>query len=118
MLKKFFLAALIVCAINSVAYAETAFKVVNETGKTITQIYISPMEENSWLLQSSEVLTNGESTFIYFDASAWLPRPMLRYFDIGVNYDDFTQEIWRGLDLYSYEEIHLQRGDFSTTYKN
>lgn len=118
MLRKIFVVALIICAVSSVAAAQTSFRVVNETGKTITQIYISPMEENTWLIQSSDVLTNGESTLIDFDATAWLPRQTLRYFDISVDYDDFTQEIWRGLDLYNYSEIRLQRGDFSTVYKD
>ena len=117
MLRKIFLTALIIFAINSVAFANATFKVVNETGKTITQIYISAIAEKAWVLQSSDFLANGEYTFIEFDPSPWLPRPILRYFDIGVNYDDFSQETWFGLDLYNYEEIHLQRGKFSVTYK-
>ena len=118
MLRKFFLAALIIFALNSVASAETAFKVVNETGKTITQIYISPTSENLWKMQTFGDLYDGEETFITFDPAPFLPRPILRYFDIGVNYDDFTQEIWYGLDLYNYAEIHLKRGEFSTVFKN
>lgn len=117
MLKKFLLAAIFIFAINSLAFANSTFKIVNETGKTITQIYISPTEEKFWKMQTFGNLYNGDSTIINFDPSPFLPRPMLRYFDIGVNYDDFTQEIWYGLDLYNYEEIHLQRGNFTVTYK-
>jgi hypothetical protein len=117
MLRKIFLAALLVFAVNSVAFANVNFKIVNETGKTITQIYISPISEKNWKLQSTDFVPNGEYTFIDFDPSPFLPRPMLRYFDIGVNYDDFSQETWFGLDLYNYEEIHLQRGNFTVTYK-
>ena len=117
MLRKIFFAALIIFAINSVAFANATFKVVNETGKTITQIYISPTAENNWKMQTFGDLYDGEFTFIEFDPSPFLPRPILRYFDIGVNYDDFSQETWFGLDLYNYEEIHLQHGNFSVTYK-
>lgn len=117
MLKKIFFAVFLIFAINSVAFANVNFKIVNETGKTITQIYISPTEEKNWKMQTFGNLYNGEYTFIDFDPSPFLPRPMLRYFDIGVNYDDFTQETWFGLDLYNYEEIHLQRDNFTVTYK-
>ena len=118
MLRKIFVAAFLIFAINSVTFANSTFKIVNETGKTITQIYISPISEKFWKLQSTDFLLNGEYTFIEFDPSPFLPRPILRYFDIGVNYDDFSQETWFGLDLYNYEEIQLQRGKFSVTYKN
>ena len=118
MLKKFLLAALIIFAVNSVASAEHTFKITNNTGKTITQIYISPTAENNWKMQTFGDLYDGETTEITFDPSPFLPRPMLRYFDIGVNYDDFTQETWFGLDLYNYAGIHLKRGEFSTVYKN
>ena len=117
MLKKIFLVALLIFAVNSVAFANSTFKIVNETGKTITQIYISATHEKSWVMQSSDVLTDGEYTYIEFDPSPWLPRRILRYFDIGVNYDDFSQSTWHGLDLYNYSEIILKPDTFLTTYK-
>lgn len=117
MLKKFLAVAILIFAVNSVAFANHSFKIVNETGKTITQIYISATAEQKWILQTSDVLTDGEYTYIEFDPSPWLPRPILRYFDIGVNYDDFSQQSWRGLDLYNYAEIILKQDTFTTVYK-
>ena len=117
MLKKFLVTALMIFMISSAASAESIFKVTNKTGKVITQIYISATAESHWVLQNSDVLTDGESAYIYFDPSPWLPRRILRYFDIGVNYNDFTQQTWRGLDLYNYEEIILTSDSFSTVYK-
>ena len=110
MLRKIFVVALLILAVNSVAFA-------NATFKTITQIYITATAEKHWVLQSSEFLPDGEYTYIEFDPSPWLPRPILRYFDIGVNYDDFSQQAWRGLDLYNYSEIVLKPNTFLTTYK-
>lgn len=117
MLKKFLLAALIIFSVQVTAHAEHIFKVTNNTGKVITQIYISATAEKKWVLQSSDFLQDGEFTFIHFDSSPWLPRPILRYFDIGINYDDFSQQTWRGLDLYNYEEIILTQEKFSVKYK-
>ena len=117
MLKKIFLVALLIFAVNSVAFANATFKILNETGKTITQIYISATSEKKWVLQSSEFLPDGEYTYIELDPSPWLPRRILRYFDVGVNYDDFSQQSWRGLDLYNYSEIILKPDTFLTTYK-
>ena len=117
MLKKFLLAALLIFAENSVASAEHTFKVTNNTGKTITQIYITATAEGKWIMQTFGDLYDGETTEITFDPSPWLPRRILRYFDIGVNYDDFTQQSWRGLDLYNYSEIILTQENFSVKYK-
>lgn len=117
MLKKFLVAALLIFAVNSVASAEHIFKVTNNTGKTITQIYITATAEGNWKMQTFGDLYDGETTEITFDPSPWLPRRILRYFDIGVNYDDFTQQSWRGLDLYNYTEIILTQKNFSVKYK-
>ena len=118
MLKKFLLAALIIFSVNAVASANNIFNIVNNTHKSITQIYISPMEApHEWILFSVNYLRDGDSTAIYFDGQRFKPRAKLRYFQIGVNYDDFTQEIWDGLDLYNISEITLSPKNHSVKFK-
>lgn len=118
MLKKIFVAALIFFAFQAQVSANNIVNFVNETHKNITEIYIAPMETQAWILHSVNFLRDGDSTKIYIDWSKFPPQKILRYFDIGVNYDDFTQEIWHGLDLSNYEEVHLKRDEFSTVFKN
>lgn len=118
MLKKFLLAALIIFSVQVTAQANNIFNVVNNTHKSITQIYISPMDsDDEWILFSVNYLRDGESTAIYFDGQRFKPRPMLRYFKIGINYDDFTQEIWYGLDIFNISEITLSQGNHSVKFK-
>ena len=118
MLKKFLLAALIIFSVQATAQANNIFNVVNNTHKNITQIYISPLDsDNEWILFSVNYLRDGESTAIHFDGQRFKPRAMLRYFQIGVNYDDFSQEIWHGLDLFNISEIALSQGNHSVKFK-
>lgn len=118
MLKKFLLAALIIFSVQATAQANNIFNVVNDTHKSITEIYIAPTDsDNEWILFSVNYLRDGESTAIYFDGKRFKPRSMLRYFKIGVNYDDFTQEIWYDLDLYNFSEITLSQGNHTVKFK-
>ena len=119
MLKKFLLAALIVFSLQATAQASNIVKIVNDTHKSITEIYFSPTEAPSeWILFSVNYLRDGESTTIYFDGRKFQPRPMLRYFSIGVNYDDFTQEIWNDIDIFNISEIKLSQGSRSVVFKS
>ncbi len=119
MLKKFFLAALMLIALNSVAFASTDLRIVNNTGKTITQIYLSPTDAPiEWIMHSANFLRDGDSITIIINPKQFSPRQMLRYFDIGVNYDDFTQETWFGLDIFNLSEIRLYREGHKVAYRN
>ena len=119
MLKKIFLAALMLIALNSVAFASTDLRIVNNTGKTITQIYLSPTDEpEEWIMQSSNFLRDGDSTTIIINPRQFTPRPRLRYFNIGVNYDDFTQETWFGLDIFNLSEVTLYLEGHDVAYRN
>ena len=118
MLKKFLLAALIVFSLQATAQASNIVKIVNDTHKSITEIYFSPTEAPSeWILFSVNYLRDGDSTAIYFDGKRFKPRAMLRYFKIGVNYDDFTQEIWHDVDIFNISEITLSQGNHSVKFK-
>lgn len=117
MLKKFLAAALLIFSLQVTASANNIVKITNDTHKSITEIYLAPTETNEWLLHSTNYLRDGESTNIFVDWSKFKPQGMLRYFDIGVNYDDFSQEIWRGFDISSISEIRLERGNRSVTFK-
>ncbi len=119
MIKKILLAALIWVALNSVAFASTDLTIINQTGKTITQIYLSPTDEpEEWIMQSANFLRDGESVTLVINPKQFTPRPRLRYFNIGVNYDDFTQETWFGLDIFNLSKIRLYVEGHDVAWRN
>ncbi|MBQ7704525.1 MAG: hypothetical protein IJT73_03725 [Selenomonadaceae bacterium] len=117
MLKKFLLAAFLIFSLQATAQANNIVKIVNETHKSITEIYLAPTGSEDWLLHSVNYLRDGESTNIYVDWRKFKPQAILRYFDIGVNYDDFTQKIWYGIDISNISEIKLLPESHSVTFK-
>ena len=62
-------------------------------------------------------ILNGETAEIIWSGNVFPPRPILRYFDIGVNYDDFSRQIWHGFDLYNYDEITLHAEGHDVIFK-
>lgn len=122
MAKKFFLTALIFFAVTATTLAASRdVKLVNETGKTIARIYLSTIALEDWqeiTELAGEVLRDEESIDIYVDPNNFRPNPIVRYFDIRAEYDDGSEEIWGGLDLFNIAEVSLKRGEHSVTYEN
>lgn len=119
MIKKILLPALIIFAVTSTALAAGHdVKIVNETGKTITKIFLSTIALDDWQNVSCEILRDEESVDICVDPAKFNPNPIVRYFDIRAEYDDGSEEIWLGLDLFNIAEVALRRGEHSVTYEN
>lgn len=122
MLRKTLLAALIIFAASSAALAAPAdVKILNETGKNIARIYLSTIALDEWIEQpelAGEILRDGEAIDIHVDAGKFRPNPIVRYFDIRADYDDGSDEIWGGVDIFSVSEITLRRGGHAVVFED
>ena len=122
MLKKFLLTALIFFAAASTALAFSRdVKIVNDTGKNITHIYLSTIALEDWQEipeLAGEILRAEESIDIYVDPQNFRPNPIVRYFDLRADFEGGGSEVWLGLDLFNLAEVTLKRGDHSVTYEN
>ena len=110
MLRTLLMAFLMTLAVAGTAFAGSQdFNLVNGTGKTITYIYLSPSDENSWIFQDelgpNDVLNPGESIFLDFD-----PKDNVRYWDIKVVYSNGNEDVWEDLDLYRIFTITIRPG--------
>lgn len=107
------LAAMMVMAYATVAFAGAQnFTLYNNTGYTIYQVNISPANTNDWEedILGSNVLMNGESTYVNFDAGN------TQYWDIQAIFEDGTAWSWYGFDLLSTYDVILN-ADGSASYQ-
>ena len=122
MLKKFLLTALFFFAATATALAFSRdVKIVNDTGKNITHIYLSTIALEDWKEipeLAGEILRDEESIDIYVDPQNFRPNPIVRYFDLRADFEDGGSEVWLGLDLFNLAEVTLKRGEHSVTYEN
>ena len=122
MLKKIAIAsALAATVVTAPLYAQMFEKitVVNSTGYTITEVYISPADTNEWEedVLDWDVLEDGQEFELDFrraeNTCDW---------DLRVVYDDGEDAIWDGLDLcqdWHYELFYNARtGDTHLTSSN
>lgn len=106
MLKKFACAVLLTLAAASSALAgKQDFVIVNQTGYTLDQLYVSPTKSDEWEedVLGKDVLANGESTKIVFDRSETTCN-----WDIKVVYDDGEDAVWEKIDLCKTEKITIK----------
>lgn len=80
------------------------FALVNKTGYTINEVYVSPASSEEWEedIMGSDALGNGDGVNIRFPKGAkgcdW---------DLKVTYDDGEEAMWGGADLCSISKIVL-----------
>ena len=90
-------------AVCGSAYAETPdFVLVNSTGYTISEVYVSRPNNNSWGndVMGQESLDDGASVKITFntDACSW---------DLKVVYDDDDTAVWGNVNLCKIQKLTL-----------
>ncbi len=119
MFKTFALAAaLAAVAVAPASAAQQDFDLINQTGYTIEQVYVSPTNSNNWQedVLGRDVMNDGEGGTITFNRSE---RTCL--WDLKVVYDDGESAEWDRFDLckVSTITIHYDRktGETSAEYE-
>ena len=103
-LKVFFLTALFVMSLASVAFAGPQdFVLVNNTGFPIFVVNVSPASVNDWQedILGSQVLGNGEAVQVNFNTGN---QAVL---DINAIFEDGRSLAWYGIDLLSTAQVTL-----------
>ena len=88
------------------------FTLVNGTGQTIREIYLSPSSSSEWIYQDElgrKVLRPGQDIFLDFD-----PRDNVQYWDVKVVYENGNEDYWIGLDLYRIYSLTIRPGGASS----
>ena len=109
-LKVFFLAALFVMALSSVAFAGAQdFTLVNNTGADLYTVNLSPSTGYEWRdyvigdILDSKILEYGESANVRFNTGG------LREWDIQAVFYDGTSAWWYNIDLIASYTVTLNR---------
>ena len=94
------------------------FTLVNRTGYTINEVYVSPSQADDWQedVLGEDTLEDGQSVNIHFHRDA---HPC--HWDLKVVYDDKTTAEWSRFDLCTVSEITIhyneKTGETSATYR-
>ena len=110
-LKVFFLAALFVMALSSVAFAGAQdFTLVNNTGFPIYKVNVSAASTNSWEedILGSDILPNGSSVHVTFGVGN------TQYWDIQAIFEDGSAIAWYNIDLLSTYQVTLNNDGTAT----
>ncbi|MBP5200995.1 MAG: hypothetical protein J6Z82_10165 [Schwartzia sp.] len=110
-LKVFFLAALFVMALSSVAFAGAQdFVLVNNTGYPIYVVNVSPASSDNWQndILGSQVLGNGQMCQVNFGVGSQ------QYWDINAVFEDGSSLSWYGIDLLSVAQVTLNNDGTAT----
>ncbi|MGZ5049527.1 MAG: hypothetical protein ACXWF8_17175 [Methylobacter sp.] len=100
------------------AEAKQDFTLVNKTGYTIDQVYVSPSSANNWLddVLGQDVLGDGESAKIRFHSANEICK-----YDLKVIYDDKEEVEWSDINLCEEEKITIRwnrkTGETSATFE-
>ena len=97
-------AVLMSFAPSTAGAADQDFTLVNATGYTIEQVYVSPIKVTDWEedVLGRDVLANGESVRIRFPK-----RENVCHWDIKVVYDDGEEAIWADFNLCEVSRITI-----------
>jgi len=103
----FLAAALIFSAVltNTASAGVQDFILVNQTGRPIINVYITPSHSYYWNddILELDILPNGESTYVHFDR-----RETDRYWAMMVTFLDGNTYIYDDIDLFSVSQITLR----------
>lgn len=99
-------AALVVAlGLVTVTAGDQDFELINRTGYTIDEVYVSAANDNRWGedVMGRDVLKNGESVEIKFsrseDSCVW---------DVKVVFDDKEEAVWEDFNLCRIEQITIR----------
>lgn len=98
------LGLVLLAAAPALAAGRQNFTLINKTGYTIDQVYVSATSAKDWEedILGQDVLSNGESVDITFDrgesACKW---------DLKVVYDDQSESEWGGLNLCKISKVSI-----------
>ena len=112
-LKVFFLAALFVMGLSSVAFAGAQdFVLVNNTGFPIYYVNVSPASSDNWQndVLGSQVLPNGSYVQVMF------PTNGVQYWDLQATFEDGSSLAWFNIDLLSVAQVTLN-GDGTANFQ-
>lgn len=110
-LKVFFLAALFVMGLSSVAFAGAQdFVLVNNTGYPIYVVNVSPASSNDWQndILGSQILGNGQYCEVSF------PTNGVQYWDLQAAFEDGSSLSWYNIDLLSTYQVTLNNDGTAT----
>ncbi|MBQ7516749.1 MAG: hypothetical protein IJS96_10755 [Schwartzia sp.] len=105
LLKIFFLAALMMVAAIGTAFAGPQdFVLVNNTGRPIYYLNVSPADAKEWMpdILGSKVLMEGEKANVTFQG-----MDGVKLWDLQAEFEDGSSIVWYDIDLYSYRGIIL-----------
>lgn len=108
---KFIKAALLITALTPAFFSMHAhagaadFTLVNSTGYTLREIYLSPSSKNTWGndRMGDGFLDNGKSRLFKFSDNASCNQDLKIVFD-----DDDSKAVWSNIDLCSVDKISLK----------
>ncbi len=103
-LKVFFLAALFVMGLSSVAFAGPQdFNLLNNTGKPIFYLNVSPSESKEWMpdILGSKVLEQGQVAHVTFAPTAG------KLWDLMAEFEDGSTIEWYDINLFECGMITL-----------
>ncbi len=92
-------------SMSAMAQEVLDFVLVNKTGYTVNEVYVSPVSTSNWEedVMGSDVLNNGERVEIEFAETGrgcnW---------DLKVVYDDGEEAEWAGFDLCTVSTVVLR----------
>ena len=106
-----FVAALFTALVFAVVMSSTAFAgrqdftLVNQTGRPIINVYITPTHSYYWNddILEADILPNGDATHIVFHRSE-----TDRYWSMMVTFDDGNDYVYEDIDLFSISKITLR----------
>ena len=111
-MRRFIMAAVAALSVSGPAVAdERNFQLINGTGRTIAQVFISPANVSDWEedVLSVNVLPDGESANIHFvdDVEECV-------YDIMIVHDDGDRAIWGSINLCEASVVSAQYQDDGT----
>jgi hypothetical protein len=111
-MKRFSIALCFLLVFAAVSFAQVFdFTLVNNTGRTITEVYCAPADDDEWGedVLGVDVLENGNQVEVSFDAA--YEKILLAYgvdkYDLKVVYDNGSNMVWKNLKLADFTMLTL-----------
>ena len=105
--------SMLAAAVPALGQAQLDFTLVNRTGYTISEVYVSPLSSDDWEedIMGADQLEDGDRVEIQFTQGAKGCK-----WDLMVTYDDEEEAKWQGFDLCetSVIELHYDRNKGTT----
>lgn len=109
---------IVLFTVSAAAQGKQDFTLHNQTGRTISEVYVSPNAVDEWeedVMGSEDVLANGESVDISFNRTE-----KANYWDIKVIFSDGKFAVWTKLNLSQITDVTIsfKGGKPWATWKN